>query len=355
MEAAELAVAAVGVVVATATGAATGLGEGMGAAAAELVRTRLGATDRGRAALERLDEAPAAPGVREEAQEVVREEIEADQEWRDRLQVQLTSRSAHTTTHVSGGVLISGGRVSRNQIVAGPLTINNTPGNKALIAAAVVLVLVLVSFGTYGIVQVVTSDNTQGPSQGASTGPLERPAPGVDASSAATPAPTATTPRFDLSRDAMEVLLYQDEMPSWLEYHLPASVQSSESGPRCTASIVTYARPDSQSSLVSFRADACDAVDSAQSQYSSRVMQLEGGVDSGPLQPVPVAPLGDVRVSYVREEPVSHSKMRFVTVRSGRIVLRFVYGPINEKAAFPKEIDTMISTFVKKAEAKPVE
>lgn len=83
--------------------------------------------------------------------------------------------------------------------------------------------------------------------------------------------------------------------------------------------------------------------------------QLEADrVYSAPLQPVPVGPLGDVRVSCVREEPATRTKMRFVTVRSGRIVLRFVYGPINEKAAFPKEIDTVISTFVKKAEAKPV-
>ncbi|MEV8626223.1 hypothetical protein [Streptomyces sp. NPDC051079] len=355
MEPAELAVAAVSVVVATATGAATGLGEGLGAAAADLVRSRLRATDRGRAALERLDEDPAAPGAREEAQEVLREEIEADPEWRDRLQVQLTSRTTHTTTHVSGGVLISGGRVSRNQIVVGPLTVNNTPGGRALLAVVIVLVLVLLSLGTYGVVQIVTSDDAAGPSpRSATTGPLEGPPPSEDASSATTPDPAPTTPGFDLKRDAMEVLLFQDEMPPWLEYGVVAHVLS-ESGIGCSTSVVTYAKHDSQTDLVSFHADACDSITTAESTYKDRVRQLDGSPDdSAPPQPVPMADLGDVYVSYVREESISASKMRFVIVRTGRIVLRFAYGPISDKAVFPKEIDTMIRTFVKKAAAKPV-
>ncbi|MFI6695119.1 hypothetical protein ACIBLA_25870 [Streptomyces sp. NPDC050433] len=89
MEATELAVMAVGVVTAAATGAGTAVGEGAGAAVTELVRARLAGTERGRAALEGLD-ADGDTAAQSEAQDLLREDIEADPELRRRLKLHLS-------------------------------------------------------------------------------------------------------------------------------------------------------------------------------------------------------------------------------------------------------------------------
>ncbi|MEV5972278.1 hypothetical protein [Streptomyces sp. NPDC051921] len=349
------------VVIATATGAATGLGEGMGAVVAEAVRSRLRTTDRGRVALERLDDDPAAPGVREEAQDVLREEIEADPEWRDRLQVQLTSRSTQTTTQTTGSVVINGGRVSRSQITLGPLTVNNTSGGRAVLAVALVLVLALVSLGTYGVVQIVTSDdssrNAASPGashDSASTGPLEGPAPTESATSdAATETTTSPTePRFNTQAEAIEVLPREGEVPSWLEYRLSPEMTPEQF---CDVGRVTYTKSGSYDDIASFRADACGSTADAESHYQESVSKLQVDPYSlGPLKETPMAALGDARVHFVREITVSRSKVSYMIVRAGRFVLTFQYGPIGDGAAFPKEIDSMIRTFVKKAQAEPI-
>ncbi|WP_086562596.1 hypothetical protein [Streptomyces africanus] len=158
MEASELAVRAVGVVVAAATGAATAVGERAGTAVSDLVRTRLSGTGQGRTALEGLDAQPDSDIARSAAEGVLREEIEADPQLRQRLEIHLSAPA-----HFTHSVVFTGGRQSGNAIAIGPLTINkNTPGGRAILGVGAVLVVLLLGLGVYGGVQLFSGDDSPG-------------------------------------------------------------------------------------------------------------------------------------------------------------------------------------------------
>ncbi len=56
-------------------------------------------------------------------------------------------------------MVITGSRLKHNQIALGPLTINNTPGARVLLAFTAALLLALVVLGVYGGVQIITAGN----------------------------------------------------------------------------------------------------------------------------------------------------------------------------------------------------
>ncbi|MFI8423613.1 hypothetical protein [Streptomyces sp. NPDC085479] len=242
---AELAALVVGALTATVTGVATGLGEGAGIVVADSVRARLAGTERGRTALERLEADPADPGVREEAVTVVREEIEADPEWARRLQVHIQASSSQPT----GSVLIQDSRISRSHISLGPLTVNNTPGGRVVLTAVLVALLVLVSLGAYGTVQLFASDDSPraaspAPGGGVSSGPsVEGPASGTaDPSKDSVdllPAPTLDLAKAEITRrEAKEVLPTQDEVLAGLRVFQNA--KADEDASSCTKGSVSY-------------------------------------------------------------------------------------------------------------------
>jgi hypothetical protein len=170
MEASALAVMAVGVVIAATTGAATAVGEEAGIALTELVRARLAGTERGRAALEGLD-ASGDSAAQFDAQNVLRDEIEADPELRRQLEMHLSAPSTHT----ENSVVITGSRLSRSPIALGPLTINNTPGARAFLAVAAALLLALLALGMYGGAQLLIADDSPQGSQQQKSGPDNAP------------------------------------------------------------------------------------------------------------------------------------------------------------------------------------
>ncbi|WP_223831095.1 hypothetical protein [Streptomyces venezuelae] len=161
METSELATMAVAVLTATATGAATAVGQSAGTAVADALHTRLASTERGRAALDTLRQAPEDPAAQDTARSVVQEEIEADPELRRQLQLQLTAPG----TNATGSLLITGSQVSRSSIALGPLTINNTRGGRAVIALTAALLLALVVLVVYGGTRLITVDDSPGSSQ----------------------------------------------------------------------------------------------------------------------------------------------------------------------------------------------
>ncbi|MFJ2773824.1 hypothetical protein [Streptomyces sp. NPDC087300] len=156
MEATELAERAVGALTAVVTGAAGGVGQEVGAAVSELVRARLGGTERGRGALAGLDSDAESATARSEAQAVLREEIEADQE----LRRELTSRLDVSTTYTRDAVVITGSRLSRSQISLGPLTVHNTPGGWTFLSIAALVLAALIALGVYGGVRVITDEGS---------------------------------------------------------------------------------------------------------------------------------------------------------------------------------------------------
>ncbi|MFJ3725641.1 hypothetical protein ACIPYQ_24125 [Streptomyces sp. NPDC090045] len=294
---------------------------------------------------------------------MLREEIEADPDWGRRLMVYLSAPSSQNV----GSVVITGSRVSGSHISLGPLTVNNTPGGRALIAAAVVLVLALVTLGTYGAVQVLTSDGSprsastgatpgnkpsgpigegSGPQPSGSTGPSAG-AGSAGTSSGATNGGAA----FPTEREAMEVLPTEGEVPSRLEVRLPPKVTASTSG--CATGVVTYTAAGEYEDLATFRAEACGSTRDAEFTYEFRVRQLEHN-DGLALKKTTMAALGDERVSYQSEYAVGRNKGSHMIVRVGRFVLTLTYGPISSDAAFPQDIESMIRAFVENAQAKPV-
>lgn len=234
MDAGELAGLAVGVVAAVATGAATGVGEGAGTAVAEVVRGRLVSTERGQRALEGLDADPNTASARSEARGVLREEIEADPELRNRLEQHLSGVAAHSS------VVITGGRVSRSPIAIGPLTINNTRQARGWFVAAVALLVTLVALASYGGVQLFGADDSPGTSpQGTDQSSL-RPAEGGEGPPDRSGDTAVDTSGF-LSADETGRILptLQDMPPSWTPY-TEAGVSSAEEPGQCHKGRVEY-------------------------------------------------------------------------------------------------------------------
>ncbi|MFE7278336.1 hypothetical protein [Streptomyces sp. NPDC057623] len=161
METSELAAMAVTVMTVTATGAAGSVGQSAGTAVADALRARLVSTERGRAALDTLTQAPDDPSAQDSARSVVQEEIEADPELRCQLQSHLTAPGTSTT----GSLLITGSQVTRSSIALGPLTINKTRGGQTLIGLGTALLLALVVLAVYGGVNLILVDDSPESSQ----------------------------------------------------------------------------------------------------------------------------------------------------------------------------------------------
>lgn len=147
MDAPDLAAMAAQALSAAASGAAN-------TAASDLMRGRLSRSDRGRAALEGLVNAPDDPEASRGVQAALTEEISGDAEFAGRLAVLLhVSSQQHT-----GSVVLTGSKVTRSQIALGPLTINNTPAGRLSLGAGIVLAVLMVMLAVYGGVRLF--DNT---------------------------------------------------------------------------------------------------------------------------------------------------------------------------------------------------
>ncbi|MBT2543129.1 hypothetical protein J7E99_21105 [Streptomyces sp. ISL-44] len=109
MDAPDLAAMAVQALSAAASGAAN-------TAATDLVRGRLSRSDRGRAALDELVNAPDDPEASRGVQAALAEEIGGDSEFAGRLAVLLHASSQQHT----GSVVLTGSKVTRSQIALGP-------------------------------------------------------------------------------------------------------------------------------------------------------------------------------------------------------------------------------------------
>lgn len=124
-------------------------------AAADLVRGRLGASQSGRAALAEVDAAPGDEQAVRGVEEVVAEEIAGDAQFAARLSVLLRASSQQNT----GSVVVNGGKVSRNQIALGPLTINNTRSGWLTLVVGVLLAVLIVVLAVRGGTQLLQDDD----------------------------------------------------------------------------------------------------------------------------------------------------------------------------------------------------
>ncbi|GAA4825016.1 hypothetical protein GCM10023220_68570 [Streptomyces ziwulingensis] len=188
-----MALSAVQVLTAVATGAGTEAGRALG----DVIRARLGTSDEGRAALARVNVAPADPAAALGLQEAIREAIAADPEFQDRVAAALAGPSVaappvNTISHSYRDSIVIGAssKVRRSQISLGPLTINNTRSARASLTAAAALLLTLLALAAYGGAQVIAGPDSPGASSGnsprspraASSGPSSAPSPSGGAS-----------------------------------------------------------------------------------------------------------------------------------------------------------------------------
>lgn len=143
--------------------------------ASDLVRGRLSRSDRGRAALDEVANAPDDPEATRAVRAVLTEEISADTEFAARLTVLLQASSQQHT----GSVVLTGSKVSRSQIALGPLSINNTPAGRLSLGVGIVLAVLLVVLAVYAGARLLddTDDSPRGaPSAPDSTPSASRPA-----------------------------------------------------------------------------------------------------------------------------------------------------------------------------------
>ncbi|MFJ6940563.1 hypothetical protein [Streptomyces sp. NPDC101132] len=156
MDSSELAAAAVTSLLAALAGAsATALVDRGSTTVAALVRSGLGRSRRGQAALSALEADPGDTAARTEAEGALAEEITTDPDLHSRLTMLLdTSTRSYRDT-----VVITGSRISRSPISLGPLTINNTAGGRALAGVVIMLAVAVLALAVYGARQLVVTDD----------------------------------------------------------------------------------------------------------------------------------------------------------------------------------------------------
>lgn len=192
MDAPDLAAMAAQVLSATASGAAN-------TAASDLVRGRLSRTDRGRATLDELVNAPDDPEASRGVQAALTEEISGDADFAGRLAVLLHASSQQHT----GSVVLTGSKVTHSQIALGPLTINNTPAGRLSLIAGIALAALMVVLAVYGGVRLF--DNPDDSPRNAPSEPgAERPA----SHAAALPPTTETIRQILPDRSSMDTREY---------------------------------------------------------------------------------------------------------------------------------------------------
>lgn len=338
MDTGELAGLAVGVVAAVAAGAATGVGEGAGTAVVEVVRARLASTERGQRALEGLDaDANAAP-ARSEAAGVLREEIEADAELRNRLEQHLSGTTAHSS------VVITGSRVTRSPIAIGPLTINNTLQARGWFAAAAALLVALVVLAAYGGVQLFGADDSPGATPQGTARSDPRPAEDGESPPDRSGDTTVDTSRSLSAGEAGQILpTLQDMPPNWTPYG-DAGVAPAEEPGQCHQGRVEYesTEPDVGFLVAEFTVYACPGVDSAGTGYEELVRQQQGYDETNAIS---MPRFGDESTALVYYKSAEDNTTAVSVVRTGTVLLMLKYAHVDDQPDYAARVQELTEIF----------
>lgn len=164
MDTAGLASAASPLVVAAITGAETRYGTGTVQVVADLVRERLEVSEQGQAALRGLDPAPDDSVAAERLRSALRDALDADPAFAQRLNALLEAPSPPPAPPVPAGSVVIGNsnRLRGSNISLGPLTISTTRGGPGMLWSLIAVALGIVALAVYGGVQVIGVDDTPG-------------------------------------------------------------------------------------------------------------------------------------------------------------------------------------------------
>ncbi|MFC9607212.1 hypothetical protein ACFTTN_27605 [Streptomyces niveus] len=209
------------------------LGGAASTATSQLLQDRLNHSARGRTALDGLSASPGDPAAQQDVQAALADEISGDTEFADRLGSLLHASVQQTT----GNVIITGSRLKHNQIALGPLTINNTPAGRMVLAVVAVLALILLALAAYGGVRLINTDDA----------PNSRPTTKEEASHskpsvAASAASTATIRKMLPERSDVDAKLFpKAETPGFAPAtRVPGCQKVSECRKATAAGSVTY-------------------------------------------------------------------------------------------------------------------
>ncbi|MFE7424024.1 hypothetical protein [Streptomyces sp. NPDC057545] len=330
MGADELAAAAVGVLAAVITGTATSMGEQAGAAVAQIVRDRLGASDRGRAALADLEESGASPETRTGASAVLAEEIKNDPQLQHALTVHLSA------PHAAGGVVIDRSRLrGDNPILVGSGTINFTKPKSAAGMVALVLgvlvVLAVIVLAVYGGSQILGSDASPESGRGSASATAGK----NDGSASGSGSEERTiTPRALTVAEAKDVVPGLEDMPSGWAVSSARNGFPAEGDEGCNAGTANYENPEKNSGnlTVTYRVTACRNVRTVIDGYAE---VLKGVATSNPDETrIAMPKCGDesFATSYTVTDSQSDWNGDHVEIRArvGAVYIDMNYGPIGD-------------------------
>ncbi|MFG2629815.1 hypothetical protein [Streptomyces sp. NPDC048473] len=139
-------------------GALTSVGTGVGQAVSDIVRERFATDERGRSAVQAVDDRPGSPEATASLRSVLRAELEADPEFARKISAALEEPPpAASSRSVSGSITIDGTTMRGNQTIAlGPVTFHNTRNIRLSLVGAALVFLALVILGIYGGTRLVT-------------------------------------------------------------------------------------------------------------------------------------------------------------------------------------------------------
>ncbi|WP_329169929.1 hypothetical protein OG754_00965 [Streptomyces decoyicus] len=213
-----------------ALGSASAAGAEVGQAIASAIRNRLGGTDRGREALDSLDQQPEDPATVAAVGDLLRAEVDADPAFAERLSALLAQqRPAGPARVTTGSITLDGTTVrGRNTISLGPVSISNTRNVRLSLMAAAVTFVGLVGLGVYGGVRLANGPEVKDrPPQTAATNP----------SGGESPSRRAARPEWEPTVTALpasallSVLPAPSEVPPYLTYHSePDSITFAKEG-----------------------------------------------------------------------------------------------------------------------------
>ncbi|MER5747088.1 hypothetical protein ABT097_27940 [Streptomyces sp. NPDC002225] len=338
MGAGELAAAAVGVVAAAITGAATRVGEQAGVAVTQVVRDRLGASDRGRAALTGLDETGASPEAQAGASAILTEEIEADPQLRHALALHLSA------PHAAGGVVIDRSRMrGDNPILVGNGTINfKKPTSAAGIVAlvlAVLVVLAVIVLAVYGGSRVLGSDDPADSGHGSASATTSK---NGGSTSGGGSEKRAIAPRALTVAEAKEVVPGLEDMPSgWTVFSERNGFRLTEAeAAGCNRGTAIYENPKMNSGnlQVSYVVTACRDTQKVIDGYAEELKSANGPKDAQSERSeetrISMPRCGEESFATTFDHPNAPSFERGenieIRARVGAVFVDMTYGPIGD-------------------------
>ncbi|MFC8914878.1 hypothetical protein ACFT5C_03820 [Streptomyces sp. NPDC057116] len=330
METGDLAAVAVGVLAAVVTGTATGVGEQAGAAVVQIVRDRLGASDRGRTALAELEATGASSESQAAASAVLTEEIEADPRLRQALTVHLDE------PHAPGGVVIHRSRLRDNPILVGDGTLvfkkPTSPAGMLGLVLAILVVLAVIVLAVYGGGRLLGTDGLQGDGRGGTSAP---------AAEGGGPAPVSgggktegsSRPRALTQAETREVVPALEDLPPGWQVTSGRAVGDVGSG--CYRATANYQNPDVNAGnlMLLYRVTACRDARTVSDGYAKVLKNAQAG-DGERETRIAMPPCGDESVATTRTITDDltggngdHIKTR---ARVGTLYIEMNYGPVGD-------------------------